>query len=153
MLILAGELLPLVLISYSCILYLMNCFIVLRTLFSSRQEFDLQTDKLQQCLRSLDRHVTMTIIAAVCTAFADVDIPLHNLITAATTPMPVSMHIVCHSYSMYSHYWTADGSLIDEDTCCKYFGMYSRKARKDSQNIPYCRAMDRLIITFLPYLE
>ena len=60
--------------------------------FLYRQEFDLQTDKLQQCLRSLDRRVTMTIIAAVCTAFADVDTPLHNLITAATSPMPVSLN-------------------------------------------------------------
>lgn len=58
-----------------------------------RQEFDFQTDKLQQCLRSLDRRVTMTIIAAVCTAFADVDTPLHNLITAATSPMPVRLSV------------------------------------------------------------
>ena len=33
----------------------------------------------------------MTIIAAVCTAFADVDTPLHNLITAATNPLLVSV--------------------------------------------------------------
>ncbi|XP_028412831.1 uncharacterized protein LOC114535726 isoform X1 [Dendronephthya gigantea] len=50
-----------------------------------RQEFDFQTDKLQQCLRSLDRRVTMAIIAAVLTAFSDLDTPLQNLITAATT--------------------------------------------------------------------
>jgi hypothetical protein len=70
--------------------------------FFFRQEFDFHTDKLQQCLRSLDRRVTMTIIAAVCTAFADVDTPLHNLITAATTPMPVSICQLC-SDCMYSY--------------------------------------------------
>lgn len=62
-----------------------------------RNEFDLKADKLQQCLRSLDCRVTMSIIADMCTVFSDVDTPLHNVVTAATIPLPVSSNVQCSS--------------------------------------------------------
>jgi hypothetical protein len=50
-------------------------------------------EKLSVELKKLDRQVTIAIVDQTSTMFSDVERPIHQLLAAATAPVPVSMHL------------------------------------------------------------
>ena len=59
------------------------------TLSLRRHELDLASERLSVELKKLDRHVSTAVIDDITTVFADVELPVHNMIQAATAPLLV----------------------------------------------------------------
>lgn len=54
-----------------------------------RHELDLASERLSVELKKLDRHVSTAVIDDITTVFADAELPVHNMIQAATAPLLV----------------------------------------------------------------
>ena len=59
------------------------------TLSLLRHELDLASERLSVELKKLDRHVSTAVIDDITTVFADAELPVHNMIQAATAPLLV----------------------------------------------------------------
>ena len=59
-----------------------------------RHELDLASERLSVELKRLDRHVSTAVIDHATTVFADAELPVHNMIQAATAPLLVRLEIV-----------------------------------------------------------
>lgn len=53
----------------------------------TRHELDLASERLSVELKKLDRHVSTAVIDDITTVFADAELPVHNMIQAATAPL------------------------------------------------------------------
>lgn len=53
----------------------------------TRHELDLASEQLSVELKKLDRHVSTAVIDDITTVFADPELPVHNMIQAATAPL------------------------------------------------------------------
>lgn len=53
----------------------------------TRHELDLASERLSVELKKLDRQVSTAVIDAITTVFADAELPVHNMIQAATAPL------------------------------------------------------------------
>lgn len=72
------------------------------SVFYHRHELDLASEQLSIELKKLDRHVSTAVIDAITTVFADAELPVHNMIQAATAPLLVRPEILM---------WWASGTL------------------------------------------
>ena len=64
-----------------------------------RHEVDLASDRLSAELKKLDCLVSTAVVDDITTVFADSELPVHNMIQAATAPLLVKFNVVslCHS--------------------------------------------------------
>lgn len=60
----------------------------------NRHELDLASERLSTELKRLDRHVSTAVVDHVTTVFADAELPVHNMIQAATASLLVHKLIV-----------------------------------------------------------
>lgn len=60
-------------------------------LYVNRHELDLASERLSAELKKLDRHVSTAVIDHVTTVFADAELPVHNMIQAATASLLVRL--------------------------------------------------------------
>ena len=54
-----------------------------------RHELDLASERLSVELKKLDRLVSTAVVDDITTVFADAELPVHNMIQAATAPLLV----------------------------------------------------------------
>ena len=59
--------------------------------YINRHELDLASERLSVELKRLDRHVSTAVIDHITTVFADAELPVHNMIQAATAPLLVRL--------------------------------------------------------------
>ena len=57
-----------------------------------RHELDLASERLSVELKKLDRHVSTAVVDDITTVFADAELPVHNMIQAATAPLLVGLN-------------------------------------------------------------
>lgn len=62
--------------------------------YINRHELDLASERLSVELKRLDRHVSTAVIDHITTVFADAELPVHNMIQAATAPLLVRLEIL-----------------------------------------------------------
>lgn len=65
----------------------------------SRHELDLASERLSVELKRLDRHVSTAVIDHITTVFADAELPVHNMIQAATAPL-LDMSVQSQEHAM-----------------------------------------------------
>ena len=57
-----------------------------------RHELDLASERLSVELKKLDRLVSTAVVDDITTVFADAELPVHNMIQAATAPLLVRVN-------------------------------------------------------------
>lgn len=60
----------------------------------NRHELDLASERLSVELKRLDHHVSTAVIDHITTVFADAELPVHNMIQAATAPLLVRLEML-----------------------------------------------------------
>lgn len=60
----------------------------------NRHKLDMASERLSTELKRLDRHVSTAVVDHVTTVFADAELPVHNMIQAATASLLVHKLIV-----------------------------------------------------------
>lgn len=61
------------------------------SLYINRHELDLASERLSVELKKLDHHVSTAVIDHITTVFADAELPVHNMIQAATASLLVRL--------------------------------------------------------------
>ncbi|KAJ7375213.1 hypothetical protein OS493_001957 [Desmophyllum pertusum] len=65
----------------------------------TRHELDLASERLSVELKKLDRHVSTAVIDHITTVFADAELPVHNMIQAATSSL-LDMSVQSQEHAM-----------------------------------------------------
>lgn len=89
----------------------------------NRHELDLASERLSAELKKLDRHVSTAVIDHITTVFADAELPVHNMIQAATASLLVRLTFSFANALFKLWGYTCPGYLI-----------HSRKTVCDNRN-------------------